>query len=244
MSYGLKLLNPSGELVISSDAKGLFCIGKAMLQGSVTQPYGNAASDYPGRTWGGSTYRIAWPGPIFVAIDLPLGKFVGVMSVTQPFAGAWDINCHCGDTPDSNFFYAQSQVDVWAFGFSSTVLENYGLAIYDTSGALAHDLSRPNLLYPRAYVLDSGMGTTIPALTRPVVIGCPTSYQIFDGQPRIHRYTESFFSGTWNRSSSTHMSANLVCKQFYTYYATESRSLGDDGTSNSSAFIIEGSTLP
>lgn len=246
MSYGLRVTNPGAELVISSDAKGLVCIGRAVLQGAVLQPAGSATTTYPGRIWGGSTYRIAWPGPIIAAIDLPLNKRVGIMSVTQPSAGVWDIQCHCGDAIDGYGFDAQTAVDVWAFGLPSAPAAGVKMAIWSANGALAYDLSRPAQLWPRGYALSTGSALTIPALIRPVVMGCPSSWFVWsDGALTIKRYAVQGYRKTWKRTASTSMVEAQVTRQRYEYSATEPRDLNEDsGTQSVSCFILEGSSLP
>lgn len=244
MSYGLKIINPSNELVVSSDANGLYCIGKATLQGSVVQPSGTATTS-GGRQWGYSVYRISHSGSIVPALDLPLNKTVGVHSVTQPSAGVWDITVYCGDSPDANGFDTQYQLDVWAFGIPSTILGTVGLALYNSSGGLAYDFSRPNLLFPRAYVSGANYSSvTIPSLTRPVVIGCPTS----DLQGRYYLTINSAYSHWlrwgWKRTSSTSMTQASTTR-FHNETFGPDQELGETNDAYATpAFLIEGSTLP
>jgi hypothetical protein len=243
MSYGLKIINPSSELVISSDAKGLYCVGKATLQGSVVQPSGTATT-LSGRDYGYSVYRISWSGPVLIAIDLPLNKRVAIISTTQVSSGVWEIVCSCGDTTDAYGFDTQYAVDVWAYGFAPSTLSSYGLALYDTAGALSHDLTRPNLLYPRGYALGTTGAVTIPSLTRPVAIGCPSSWQVLDLALSFRHWGYlSTFDG-WKRTSSTSMTIATISKRRYEYNAIDSALWADGDTQNTPCFIIEGNTLP
>lgn len=246
MSFKLYVSNPNtGDLVVSSDAHGLYCVGKAALQGSVVQASGSATAGNPGRTWGYSTYRIAHAGPIIAAIDLPLNKRVGIISVTQPLAGTWDILCYCGDTADSyGFDTVQYAIDVWAFGTAQTALDSSIFRIWDSSGNLSHDFSRPNLLFPRAYVLSTGTGVTIPSLTRPVALGTPTSNQSFDQSVGTNHWAALYTRQMWLRTSSTAMNESVVSKQRWEYNAVDPFGYADGDIYNTPCFILEGTTFP
>lgn len=246
MSFGLSIKNPSSQLVLSSEAKGLTCIGKATLYGAVVQPTGSATASSPGRKTGYSVYRINHSGPIVVALDLPLNKRVGVMSVTEPVAGTWEITCHCGDTPDAYLIDAvEYQLDVWVFGFISTVYGAYGLAIYDSAGSLTHDLSRPNMLFPRAYIPPTlTTNSTIPSLTRPVVLGSDGTNVTYDSFISGSTYSVTKYRGGWKRTSATNLTKGNYCTQRYQYLDIEPQGLGDGDVYKASCFILEGSTLP
>lgn len=246
MSYGLKITNPSGQLVLSSDAKGLYCIGKAALQGSVVQPSGVATNPSPGRVWGYSTYRISHGGPIIPAIDLPLNRWVSIVSVNQPFAGAWDISVHCGDSPDGDGFHTQYQVDVWAFGFPLSAPSGYGMLIRDAGENIAYDLTKPNLLFPRAFVTfpADGSAVTIPALTRPVVIGACTSNRMLESNPAFNTWDNTRQRSTFKRTSSTSAGAPWVTNQKFRTLGPDAPDLTDGALYDTPSFILEGSALP
>lgn len=246
MSYGLSIKNPSGQLVLSSDAKGLTCIGKASLYGSVIQPVGVATASSPGRKTGYSVYRIDHSGAIIVALDMPVGKRVGVKSVTQPVAGTWEITCHCGDTPDAyGFDSVEYQLDVWAFGFISTIYGSYGLAMFDAAGNLTHDLSRPNMLFPRAYLAPStSVNIAIPSLTRPVVVGSAGTNVTYDSWLGGNTYEVKSYRGCWVRNTATNVISDQYASQCYRYFDVEPHGMGDGDVYPASGFILEGSNLP
>ncbi len=247
MSYGIKIINPSNELVISSDGMGLYCIGKAVLQGSVVQASGTATADTPGRVSGYSVYRISHPGQIIVAIDLPLNKHVGIKSVTQPSTGVWEITCWCGSSPDA---YAidgtQVAIDVWAFGLPQSAGSTWGMNIYKADGSIAYDLTRSNPLFPRAYVVGNGAGgnVTIPSLTRPVIMGCPTSDPSSITLVSTNTWARLYQRGIWQRTSSTNIVDGVVTTQRFQFFSPEDMSTNDGGVYTAPAFILEGSTLP
>jgi hypothetical protein len=244
MTFGLQIVNPSGELVFSSDAKGQHCIGKAVLQGAVVQPTGSPTGGHPGRVTGYSVYRISHSGAIAVALDLPLNKRVGLIDVVEVSSGTWDITVHCGDTPDANDFDTiEYAVDVWAFGFFDTPSGDYGLRIWDESGNLAWDLARANPLFARGFV-DLSLNTgSIPSLTRPVCVGAPSTWTAFDQFVSFNHRIRWEKRGAWKRTSSTSLADVQYTARRFEYF-------GPDGTDTegdvcpSSAIIVEGSTLP
>lgn len=246
MSYGLKITNPSGQLVLSSDAKGLYCIGRAALQGSVVQPSGTATSGYPGRTMGYSVYRISHGGPIIPAIDLPLNMRVSIVSVSQPSSGVWDITAYCGDTADSNGFDVQYQVDVWAFGFPLSAPSGYGMLIRDAGGNIAYDLTRPHLLFPRAFVNfpSDNSGVTIPSLSRAVVIGAPCSYRRLQGHPGFNTWDLTQQRAAYMRTSATAASTKNVSERKFRVFGPEDPGWGDSELYDTPSFILEGSGFP
>lgn len=252
MGYGIRITNPSSELVISSGAFGLYCIGKAVLQGSVGQESGNPTDPDPGGIWGTSIYRISHAGPIICAIDLPLDKRVGVVGINQPSAGVWDIEVYCGDTPDSyGIDTAHYAIDVWAYGLPQSAPAGWGAAIYDASHNCAYDLTQL-LLFPRAYVtgaapatgFTTGAAATIPSLTRPVVIGHPVSMDVAEQLLGANHRAVYRRRGLWRRTSSTSLETQMVVQQRFEYFGPDSLFDSFEDRFDTPAFIIEGSGLP
>ena len=248
MTFILKVINPSNELVFDSNANGLYCVGKCTLQ-SLVQPNSNSATGpAPGKIAGYSTYRISWSGPVIFAIDLPLNKRVGILSVTQPSTGVWEVKCYCGDTQDAYLFDAtQYQLDVWAYGLPTSASTGQVFQIFKTDGTIAYDLTKPNLLFPRAYqeAAARGSGITIPSLTRPVIIGCPNSTDSQDINISTNHWAFYSNKSMWRRTSSTAVVEETVMLQRYEYSATDPNE-GAAGTDTfvTRSFILEGSTLP
>lgn len=245
MTYGLKIVNPGDELVLSSEARGLHCIGKAVLQGSVVQPTGVATDSTPGRVSGYSLYRISHPGSIVVAIDLPLGYYVAIESVTDVGGGVWEIRAQCGNSLDADAFIStQVEVAVWAYGLPQTAPSGWGMAIFDAAGVVAWDLTKPNPLFARGYIGGAGSAFTLPSLTRPVLIGQQSSYSILD-QPAggsVRSVWTRWMS--FNRGSSTALSTILIAQQRYRYNSPDPVVTDDVTNEPTSSFIVEGSTLP
>lgn len=247
MTYGLSITNPSGELVISSEGFGLYCVGKCALQGSVVQPTGIFPSSSPGQLGGYSRYRITSVNTPIFAIDLPLNKRVGLRGMTNVGGNVWEVEVHCGDTPDPNAFDAvEYQVDVWAFAqHSGTPAGPYGMAIYNAAGALAYDFTAGVPLAAVAYV--DGIGSpTIPSLTRPVILGwTPTdeTQENFQGGNTWHVRRRR---GAWMRTSSTALAKVDYTEQKYRYFSPAGSPVGVAGGDvyNQPGFILEGSVLP
>jgi hypothetical protein len=244
MTYGLLIDNGAGEIVVSSDSKGRNCVGRGVLQGSVVQPTGSPTAGGPGRVSGYSIYRFSHPGPITVALDLPLNKRVGVISIAQPVAGTWDVKVHCGDTPDANDMdTVEYPIDVWAFGEFTSLHNGYGLAIYDDAGNLAWDFSRPHVLFPRDRVLLTGGSAAILALTRPAAVGTPTTRTMVAGTISFNTKQVVIRRGAWKRTSGTSISDVLYTEQTFRVFGPDPIDPEGD-VLPSSCFIVEGSTLP
>ena len=245
MTFKLRFRNPGQDLVISGDARGLTCIGRATFQG-VVQASGNATGPSPGRRWGYSTYRIAHDGPVIWALDMPLDSSIGIISSSEVSPGLWEVVCYCGSSLDAyQFDSVQSPLTVWAYGFAS-VLYNGGIraAFYNANGTLAYDFSRPNPLFPLASGVANGNVMTIPALTRPVVMGCPTSDPSYDPSAGPNRWRAEFYRGMWRRTSSTEIVEVMVAKQRWEYAATEPIGVDAGYISPTTYLILEGALLP
>jgi hypothetical protein len=248
MPFGLRIRNPAGELVIADDAQGLVCMHKATA-GAVVQPTGTATGSFPGRVMGYQTHTSTHNGPILCAVDLPLGRRVGIIDVTGS-AGAWSIKSYCGDTPDSNGFDVQYALDVWVFGFPPGPPHGYGMALRDGS-TLKHDLSLPNPLYPRANVTiplsPPGGGIAIPALTRPVAVGCASGERIITTVLGVNTHADTFTRQFVHRIGSIAAPALTVTQgtdSRYQYFGPDPSGNDRDDFYTTVSFIIEGSLLP
>jgi hypothetical protein len=246
MGYGLKITNPGNELVLSSDAKGLYCLGKGVQQ-SLTQPSGNAIGANPGRICGRGVYRFTGhPGPLMLAVDLPAGKNVGLVGVVSAGTNTWDAYVYCGDptTADAYGFEQQSAVDVWAFGIpAAPSAESYGLRIWDASGNLSWDLTRQPLF--AAGYLGGAPGTprTLPSLSRPVMVGGHFNDQQFDANQGGNTWWLQRYVGTVQRNGTT-LSCGHRIRQQWQYFNIEAQ-FGNEGDDyDLSAFFIEGNLLP
>ena len=247
MSYGLRITNPSGELVLSSDAKGLYCIGKATLQGSVVQASGSFPSSYPGRQWGYSVYRISHAGPIIPAVELVLNKRVSILSVVESSSGVWDVTAYCGDTADADGFdTVQYAVDVWAYGLPLSAPSGYGMAIFNASGGCAYDLTRANPLFPRAYVVFplDGTSMTLPSLAKPVAIGAPCGDRVLEERISANTWYTTTQRPAWLRTSSTVAGIVMVSKQKVRTFGPESPGFERDDRAETPSFLLDGSGLP
>lgn len=234
----------SGELVLSDQGKGLYCIGKCALQ-TLVQPGGSATAGRPGRTYGYSIYRIFHPLPVVFAVDLPNGKNVSIMEVTEVAAGVWDAVVYCGDSPDGyGFDTVQYAVDVWAYSYPTGILDpNIGY-IKDANNGVAYDFSRPNLLFPRFRGMTNGYNAVgISALNRPVVMGLPTSYTFGDEALPANRWAFASYVNVWRRSGNT-LAEVSITKQRWEYSNIEPINDSNSGAANTSFFIIEGDQLP
>lgn len=232
--------------MISGYARGLTCIGRATQYGEVVQAHGSATGTMPGRTWGYSTYRIAHNGPVIWALDMPLNCNVGIISSAEVAPGLWEVVCYCGSSRDAyQFDSVQSPLAVWGYGFVSTLYDGgIRAAFYNANGALAYDFSRPNPLFPLASGVANGDVMTIPALIRPVVMGCPTSDPSYDPSAGPNRWRAEFYRGMWRRTSGTEIVEAMVAKQRWEYAATEPIGVHAGSISPTTYLILEGALLP
>lgn len=247
MSTVLKLTNPSNELVISSDAYGIYCIGKAALQTLVQPTAGSPTGPAPGKKGGYSVYRISWPTPVLFAVDLPLNKRAGILSITQPSAGVWEITCYCGDGVDAYGFDAnQYALDVWAYGVPQSPQTGMVFQVFRKDGTLAYDLTKPNPLFPRAYAVAAarGSGITIPSLSRPVIMGCPTSNFADSSFMSTNHWNYTVNHSVWRRDSATTVKEDVATLQRYEYSSVDPVGSSTDDAFATPCFIIEGTTLP
>jgi len=244
----MRLRNGARELTLSTDAIGLVCIGKMALQGAVVQPTGVATLDIPGRVGGYARYRINSPTPIVVALDLPIGRRVGVISVVQVSTGVWEATCYCGSTPDANDMdTVQYQLDVWAFAAATKYGTRGVLLRNPATMQVTYDLSQPYPLFPRGSGVNTGLPQEIVSVTRPVVMGAPaddfSSHGLAPSTNNTFLFTQLL--GAWTRTSATTLSSGTIVSQRYQYNATEARDGSNGDTYNRCAyFILEGALLP
>lgn len=247
----LRITNPNNNVLVLDDrARGMYCVGKAVLQGTVVQPSGSDTDGAPGKLCGYSVYRIWHPYPVIFAFDLPEGRSVSIISVTQPAAGVWDVKMYCGGGSAANQFEAtQYQVDVWAFGRLTGLSAGSKQYIKDASGGIAYDFLASGILFPRAAVtlnyVSGGFSpnVTIPALSRPVALGNPTSYSVTSELVGTKRYADVWRFNALARTG-TSLREVQVAKQRYEYNGADPQQSGDVFTAPSPIFILEGSLLP
>jgi len=245
MTAGFQFLNPSNKLTVSSDGKGLCCIGKA-IPVSIEQATGSATGNVPGRLGGYSIYHVSHPDEIILAVDTPLNKKVGILNVVNIGNNIWEITAYCGSNADEFLIDSvQEYVDIWAYGVPTTPLNTWGMEIYSTDGTLAYDLSQQNLLFPRAYVTSMGETVSIPSLVRPVVLGASATVLYLEGLVSTNRYSVGYYRDVWLRNGAgTSLSSTRICMRRYEYSASEPQGLDGGDVFRANAFIIEGNTLP
>jgi hypothetical protein len=249
MSFGLQILNQSGELTISSNARMLHYIAKPILVGGPVQVSGRAdgtRSSNP-RVAGYSVYRLWYNQPFIIGMDVPVGtRHVGVISITEPWPGVHDITMYCGDVVDADGFDTnQYPVDIYAFGFIGGAPSSYwGLALYDSSGALSADFTRPHPLWPQAIVdVYNNPNRPIPYLSRPIVLGMPSKFSmahVWRPTGMLYDYIDQM--DMWNRPNATTLTANS--RKLKQYQISEQQDEEGGGNGPSPAIIIEGANLP
>lgn len=207
MAFGLQCFNTSGELTLSADGLTPGYLGKATFVGSA--PYsGNASSSSIGQ----STWTFSSPNPIICALGLKSSSTAGgrILRVSQS-GSTWTIivqdlsNATEGPSGGGSFFSQRTDSDIYVFGIPTSV-SAYGIALYNSSGALSGDLSRKPLSALARLLFPSGTTSlTIPSVVKPAIIGYPaTSHTLSSGghgggTPFINTHYE----GVWHLQSST-----------------------------------------
>ncbi len=245
MSARLRIRNGARELVVTSEGRLPYCLGMATPQ-PVAQPAGDVRNAAPGRVAGYQDYRVYHPGPILAAFDLPLGRNVGIVSLTSPAPGIWDIRAYCGASPDAYGFDTQYALDVWAFGLPGATPASKGLVLRDPiSQVIAADFGQHSPLFPRGSGVTGGTVTrvSIPLLQRPVGIGMPNFWSTSESagsKPGSFDHEER--RSNWCRTSATELTVTNNVMQRYTMPAGDAYQDGLDG--EGTIFIIEGANLP
>jgi len=172
MAYGLQIVNPSGELVLSSETYFPVYLGKATLSGSVVAPT---------TTLGGySLYTFTYSGQILPVLKLDSTKRGTIISYSQA-GSTWTIKVSFRDTStNAQGFFTQYLAEVFVFGFPTSLGGTWGGAIYDASGNLVGDLTRaPMLVASRVSWATSGATATYSeSITVPGVLGRAVDYRV------------------------------------------------------------------
>lgn len=174
MTYGLMVDNLSGELVISSEGFGLAYIGKATYDSDVGAP----SLEFDTLRFGTYTtfkkYVITSSVPIAAFVKLTSGLRSGIASVTQS-GSTWEIIVF--NQNGSNVVQA---ADVYCFARPTSLSASYGLALYDSSGALAYDLTggvRPLFFKGVVDFLSTDSSIALPGgITTPAAFGFSCGY--------------------------------------------------------------------
>lgn len=184
MSYGLAITNPGGELVISTEGFGLNYIGKASYQGLT-------ANDVSGGNWlaGSVAYRITGcPSAPIPFHTMPLDARVALTDVILVSTGTYDLYYHC-DTPSFNtegYGTQANALEVFVYARRTTVAGSWGMALYDSAGSLAYDLSSMPL-FPRQRMAWATVGSAAVAisggLTKPAYFGRYNADRTFNEFP-------------------------------------------------------------
>lgn len=169
MTYGLQVLNDSGELVMHNRGAIFGYIGRATHVGTTQAAYqGND------KFIGYTTYQIVWNAPILVALPLVAGYRTRLQGMSQS-GSTWTITVsHTTGGTDAEGFRTQYATTVYVFG-RTTGASGFGVALYDAAGNILGDLSRPPIRAGHR-IQFTGTETQIArptGYTAPAVIGWP-----------------------------------------------------------------------
>ena len=253
MSYLFRISNPyTNELVLSDQAQGLVCVGRAsliqMVQPSLT---GNPVSGQAHAITGGyQVYRLYHSNnnPVLFAIDI-YQQFCRISSVANPAPGVWDVTVYAVGSQQYYFgVYMQEEVRVWGFSWFSDLLDPSIGSIRRADNSIAYDFSRRNLLFPKGFgsaPVPSAQSTIgIPYLANTVVLGTPAGFRNVTrfGIKRV--YTEKYINCWSGGNGQIRQSEECIFAQ-ETGGIDEGQGDTDDSNFSAAAFIvIEGQNLP
>lgn len=171
---GLRFLNPSGGLVMSSDGIGQAYIGQPTLDSTVP-------SDAFALGW--YVHTIDSDFPPIVLCEIPPDTYVALKSLTNLGGGTWEIQTwSCTTTLDANDFNTLTAPTLHAFARVTARAEDWGGQMWDALGDLAWDLTRPQLwLRGSALFPASGTGQlvqAVPEIDAPAIFGKPSGRRI------------------------------------------------------------------
>lgn len=245
MTYGLQIENPSGSIVLTTEGYGLNYVGKATYQ-SVTQASGSATTAPPGRTGGKVVYRITGCPDFPVVFHTIAASYkVGLLNIVTVGGGTYDLEFHCetGTYDTWNFGTQANAIEVFVFSRKTSLAGSYGMALYDSAGALAYDLSdRP--LFPvemKSFASVSASAVTIGTYTKPAFLGSFNAFQILEtivgGGPTYTQVTDRYgytLTGTSLAVAALRRGYSTAVEQF----------VNDAGDGGSTVFVIEANPLP
>lgn len=236
MTFGITCYNNNGELTISSEAQALCYLGKA-TQVSYSHYSGTSSSSQ----CGGSVYQFVSAGPVVAAIGLNSSGQAGAV-ITGMFrhdATTWyfnvvDLTTATEGPTGTTYQVPNTASDIFVFGTPSSV-SGYGMALYDSSGNLTVDLSKP-LFTPIARVSmtgQTGYTFTLPTTPiRPAVVGYPHI------SVNTHTSTTaSHYSGMWTWSGGT----SFGRANYLTDKSNDSGAISSNTTGDCVAIVIEAS---
>lgn len=244
MGYGITALNNSNGLTFSSDGRVYGYLGQATYVQTV-QPEGPMTGtlgwpslvEYPGY----SDYTFNWPGPIVAAVPIKTNGSTAILGMSQT-GSTWTIEVHKGTGATNAIgFDIQEPTQVYVFGLPTTV-SGYGLAIYNSAGNLAGDLSRRPLTFDKFVSLPSGITTSsFSGLTVPAVVGMPHWFNVIS-EPYDQTFNDNrVYNGAWKWSSTSGLLIRTL------YLSSFERSVNSYSYANdipiTSAIIMEASGL-
>lgn len=235
---GLKIRNGARELVVHSEARGTACIGRASLV-AVVQPSISGGANIAGY----SRHTFASDLPIIWAIDLPVGRRVGIID-TGYANGVYTIGAYCGGNPNSLGFDQQFPVDIWAFSMinGASTGSTSGLRLRNSAGIITHDFMAPNITLPIAAGDLSIAAVVPPGIGRPVVIGSSPYYDV------TYTDLEPGYIKTDRRQFALRTSDNVVAYSAGLMFRSGSSSgtppADSTFTEKSPFFVVDGQFLP
>jgi len=217
MAFGIQCFNDSSELTVSSDGYFLTYLGRATLD-TLHHASGVSTSS----TGGYATWKFTHAGPVMAAILLraPSGSGGSCIFGQRQIGGVWyfdvlDVLNTTESIGSTAYQVPRSDSEIYVFGVPDT-LGAFGMAIYGPSGDLRGDLTGKPLAAAARVSLGSGVSsTTIPALTKPAIMGDVYSYHNTSVSAGGGFWNNTGFDGIWTLGSpSTNLSRTDIVTAF------------------------------
>lgn len=227
MSYGLKIQNPTGGLVIDSAGFGMNYIGTATYYADVPYPRQSVSLNLD-NAYSLSTatnvkeYRITSTSTAlipFIAIGTGTCELVDVSKIDE---NTWSISA-----------YSNHDLEVFCFAKTSIVPTNYGMALYDTSGNLSYNFCNANAPlfftsigeFPDDTIAGSPVSTAtitgkaISSYTKPAAFGWNLGYQVYNG-PGSPPHGPPPPINTWHYTSVSSCGLTIYSNNLYRTFHT------------------------
>ncbi len=145
MTWGLNIFNETaGRLIMDHDGFALSYLGKPAITATNAHTI-TGTSGTPGffSQIGGYTVSIAGDASMTPILYVkPLSGYYVWAGVPYSSGGVWNWAVRSVDNSGTDGFGTLTAPECWAFARPTSLLETWGMAIYDSAGVLAADLTR------------------------------------------------------------------------------------------------------
>jgi hypothetical protein len=209
MAYGLKIENPTNELVLSDDGFVAGFVGKASLVGTSQADKSNLLDMFGG----GSSFSITFAGQIVPVLKLN-STYSGRIGGFSRSGDVWTIGTINADTSsiDADGFTTQVAPEVYVFGIPDSVT-GYGMALFTPAGVPAGNLILPPLVVAQRlqFAAGDGLVSRDSSIVTPGLLGRSLDYR---RTVHVHGVKQDFlFYGSAFGATSTQLSRSFDLRE-------------------------------